>query len=162
MERRNLTEQFMSIHEKPSTRLNKNLSKVYEMLDKYGTKHEDVDKVFNRATLKERLEMVKLLKEGAEDSFDLENVREKCQEQLDSIIKAVKVNFKNIDFDFSAMDASKAGGRGIRTYFEVIRPVELTRKEYTELLEEIKIFIKQNFKKTYPHVRNNFIDLTVS
>lgn len=61
----NLTERFMSIHEKPSTCFNKNLKKVYEMLDKYGTKHEDVDKVFNRATLKERLEMVKLLKEGA-------------------------------------------------------------------------------------------------
>lgn len=61
----NLTERFMSIHEKPSTRFNKNLKKVYEMLDKYGTEKEDVDKVFNRATLKERLEMVKLLKEGA-------------------------------------------------------------------------------------------------
>ena len=61
-----LTERFMSIHEKPSTRFNKNLKKVYEMLDKYGTEKEDVDKVFNRASLKERLEMVKLLKEGSE------------------------------------------------------------------------------------------------
>ena len=66
VEKKNLTEQFMSIHEKPSTRFNKNLKKVYEMLDKYGTEHEDVDKVFSRATLKERLEMVKLLKEGVE------------------------------------------------------------------------------------------------
>jgi hypothetical protein len=56
----------MTIHEKPSTRFNKNLKKVYEMLDKYGTKDEDVDKVFNRATLKERMEMVKLLREGME------------------------------------------------------------------------------------------------
>ena len=51
----------MSIHEKPSTRFNKNLKKVYEILDKYGTKDEDVDKVFSRASLKERLEMGRLL-----------------------------------------------------------------------------------------------------
>jgi hypothetical protein len=65
VKKKNLIEQFMSIHEKPSTRFNKNLKKVYEMLDKYGTEKEDVDKVFNRATLKEKLEMVKLLKEGS-------------------------------------------------------------------------------------------------
>ena len=30
----------MTIHEKSSTRFNKNLSKVYEMLDKYSTEKE--------------------------------------------------------------------------------------------------------------------------
>lgn len=71
VEKKNLTECFMSIHEKSATRFNKNLKKVYEMLDKYGTEKEDVDKVFNRATLKERLEMVKLLKEGTESNIEV-------------------------------------------------------------------------------------------
>ena len=89
MEKRNLTEQFMLIHEKPATRFNKNLKKVYEMLDKYGTKHEDVDKVFNRATLKERLEMVKLLKEGSE-TRDLFEIAKKELDRLFSTLDPQK------------------------------------------------------------------------
>lgn len=76
----NLTERFMSIHEKPSTRFNKNLKKVYEMLDKYGTEKEDVDKVFNRATLKEKLEMVKLLKEGVKPFKSTNDINDKLHE----------------------------------------------------------------------------------
>ena len=60
-----LEESFIKLHERESTAKNKNLVEVYKILDKYGRVDEDVDVVFRRASLTEQQQMVKLLREDA-------------------------------------------------------------------------------------------------